>query len=400
MVILLRCHLPQMDLNYDILYLVMSVSKKKEISAMMKTCKLLNIEGAKVLLSRMITLSSEKALLSFMAFMLGGSEEEFDRFGHPLWVLISADSLSAQAAVLLRDFLYDYGHLLWFRGLTLTHAEHLLAADPHLPEAFTYIGFIHYISLSHAGSQVRAMFQEMRTEIYDVKVSFNLRDDNYRFLPDDYQNNPILVLAPLRDTLDSVSGTWGATDTVHGVYEGIVYPNVDKLSLHTKDPIHVPHYVHAFPNVVDLSVSTTCEYMFTDEHILAVHGQWRDINKAAQQANGSWSRLERFEGNVLEWWALALDCKVERIEVSDLRHWHFPIFGELLRIARPKYLVVDVRASMAVLEEFGTLFSQQSTPFLAGLRLDLSFDPPDREELDANKLLVSYQFAPRCSCTY
>ncbi|KAI0701527.1 hypothetical protein C8T65DRAFT_268822 [Cerioporus squamosus] len=377
------------ELNYDILHLIMSMCKRNEISMMMKTCKLLNLHGAKLLLSsELVELRSEEDIISFTTFMLGGSKH-LDRFAHPLRVHITAESLSKQSAADLRDFLFDYGHLLRFRALTISHAEQLLAIDPQLPIALAEIGFAKYLGLTGAGPLARDMIQKMKNEVFDFSVSFMLRDTDYLFLPDDYENNPILVLEPLCHRLCSVSGTWGATDPAKDVYEGIVFHGVTSLDLCTKDPIHVPHYARAFPNVVNLGIITSSanELLLEDAQVIATYAESRNRNRTAQRAHGSWARLGCFSGTVFDWWALALECEVERVRVSDLLDWHFDMFGELLRIARPKYLELDVRAFTAVVEDFGALFRRQSTHFLAGLRVDVSFDIPDRDELDAGSML-------------
>ncbi len=383
------------ELNYDILHLIMSLCQRHEISTMMKTCRLLNLQGAKLLLSDFVTLDTEKDITSFIAFMLGGSEN-LDRFDQPLRVHFTVESPSPESVADLRDFLFDYGHLLWFRALIISHAERLLAVDLHLPAALAEIGFINYMHVAEAGPLARAMLQEMKNEVFDVRVDFELRNKHYMFLPDDLQNNPILVLAPLYDTLCSVSGTWGGTDPAKTVYEDFVFHDVTSLELHTKDPIHVSHYAHAFPNVLDLSVSASVAngILLDEAQIITVCTEFRNRNRVAQRAHGSWARLERFHGSMHNWWAIGLECEVERVEVSDLLEWQFGMFGEMLRVARPKYLVLDVRASTATLEDFGTLFRRQATQFLAGLRLDVSFDPLDRDELDASTMLVSWRVCP------
>ncbi|RDX55140.1 hypothetical protein OH76DRAFT_1397515, partial [Lentinus brumalis] len=354
---------------------------------MMKTSKLLYLQGAKLLLSEMVILRSEDDIVSFIAFMLGGPEN-LDRFRHPLKVHITAEFLSPQGAAHLRDFLFDYGHMLLFRVLAIAHAEQILATGPYLPEAFAEIDFIGRLSLREAGLLVRAMFQEMRNEVLNVTVAFELPTLKWRGrYSDSYQNNPIVVLAPLCNTLYSVSGTWGATNPTRDVYEGIIFHGVVSLQLHTRVPIHVRHYAYAFPNVVDLDVSTSVD----EEENLSVYQDWHDRNSTAQRVHGSWPRLDYFCGTALDWWALALECEVERMEMPDLLGRQFALFAEQLRTARPKYLVIDVGASTVVLEEFGTLFRQpekaSTLSRLAALRLDISFDPFDRHELDPSSML-------------
>ncbi|TFK87519.1 hypothetical protein K466DRAFT_662942 [Polyporus arcularius HHB13444] len=376
------------ELNYDILHLVMTLCQRQEISMMMKTSKLLYLQGAKLLLSEMVILRSEDDIVSFIAFMLGGPKN-LDRFRHPLKVHITAEFLSPQGAAHLRDFLFDYGHMLLFRVLAIAHAEQILATGPYLPEAFAEIDFIGRLSLREAGLLVRAMFQEMRNEVLNVTVAFELPTPKWRgqYL-DSYQNNPIVVLAPLCNTLYSVSGTWGATDPTKDVYEGIIFHGVVSLQLRTKVPMHVRHYAHAFPNVVDLDVSTS---MDKKEEDLPDYQDWHDDNCAAQRFHGSWPRLDYFCGAVPDWWALSLECEVERMEIPDLLGWQFALFAEQLRTARPKYLAIDVGASTVVLEEFGTLFRQpekaSTLSRLAALRLDIRFDPIDRHRLEPSSML-------------
>ncbi|KAI0701536.1 hypothetical protein C8T65DRAFT_788063 [Cerioporus squamosus] len=315
------------ELNYELLHLVMSLCKRHELSVMMKTCKLLYLQGAKLLLSDMAILRLKTTLLP--------------------------SRLSCSVA----------------QGIWTVST--ILSKFSSLPS-----------------SLVCAMVQKMRNPVAAVRVDFELRDHQHRFLPDNYHNNPILTLAPLSDTLCRLSETWGATDPAKDVYEGIIFPNVTSLELHTKDPINVVHYIHAFPNILRLTVTTsTADRISLDVHILALYGEWHNRNQTAQRAHRSWPRLERFAGTVHDWWALALECEVERMQVSDLLGWQLLEFAELLRIALPKYLVLDVRASTVVLEDFCGPFRQKAVQSLAALRVDLSFGPLDRHVLDASSML-------------
>ena len=367
--------------NDDILYLVMSHCGRHEVSAMMKTCKFLNQTGAKLLLSWLTMLESDEDIISFTDFMLGGWGNR-ERLRIPLRVYIEPQSLSAKSVSHLTSMLLHWGHLLRFRTLSIFRAEQLLALDPDLPGAFGRVEFIGDLFISRVGPLAKTMLQSMRSEVHLARSTIDLYGTRHRHLSDDYQSNPIFALASMRASLRRISGTWGATDPERNVYEDIVFQNVTSLKLGTKDPILVAHYAYSFPNVVNLDVSciTREEEQFTD---------WRNRNRTAQQGRRSWPRLTRFYGSILYWWALALKCEIERVELEDFLCLHSAILGELVQVARPKYLILNLTASEVAKQQFRALFHNEASQGLVALTLDISFEHSDRYELDVSTMLVS-----------
>ncbi|RPD53410.1 hypothetical protein L226DRAFT_576214 [Lentinus tigrinus ALCF2SS1-7] len=336
-------------LNLDSLLLIMSLSERREISVMMKTCKLLHGEGSKFLLRGSLRLHAHDKISSFVAFMT--APQQSHRFHNSLNVRLDpAASHSPNAMDPLVNFFKEFGHLLQFHTLNISGlhgAERILQSFPDLRTALSGVRYIGHLRVLQAGPLTTQMLKDMRGEVARVTVDlagFDAFGDDTP--PDGTETNPALLLRPFRECLRSFRGSGFAGDLGNWrSNEDITFPHVHTLSLGKHDPLNVPHYAHAFPNITSLSTGIRHRYlswsrMPLDEARPLLLG-WRRESKSKQLVHGAWSALAQLHGTLPDLWVLGLDCEVERLTLTicESRPWDPGMLADVLHDSRgAKYL--------------------------------------------------------------
>ncbi|RPD54123.1 hypothetical protein L226DRAFT_617233 [Lentinus tigrinus ALCF2SS1-7] len=367
----------------DILLAVMLVSRRHEVSAMMKTCRLLYEAGVPYLLKETVDLKHEDDIVSFVTFM---AAEQSSRLRYDIGLRLSlAESLSPGVAELLTHFLKNGGDAMRFRTLHLDHPEKLLSSSPGLADAFSTISYIDRLHVYEAGPLATSTLQNLRAEVHHVSVRLDGFGSVTHGTPTGTETDLTILLHSLRGSLLSFHGEGFDSRLTHET----IFPNVASLSLTGHVPIYVPDYARAFPNVTNLATGTLQMDLISLNEAPRISA-WRLENRSAQLSHGtgSWPALKQCRGTVADLWALGLRCEVEKLTATvDMDSaWELGMLGEVLRDLRPKYLeMFGVPATMAASPDFAEFFQQKPYWCLKTVVLKVSF-PPGTGDVDGNAI--------------
>ena len=343
-------------LNCDILLQLLSHCGRREVSAMMKTCKLLHREGAQFLLKDCISLRSAKAIRSFVMFMI--SPEHPYRLRCTLRLRFDAQTrLSPDVVVPFARMVQDFGPRLRFRVLELGggQAERMLTCFPKLLTAFSASHHIDHLIVSGAGPKFIRMLESMRWRVTEASIDLYSNNDNRPPLYGSTEMiDPTVVLRAFRESLRTFRGQGFTTLPGYHLGEGAVtFPNLVNLVLTTYDPINVLLYAKAFPNITHLSTRTKNRFFHptlcgtdscscSEGHVQSLIS-WREQSQYAQRAHaGSWSaNLLQYKGTLSDLWILGVQCQVDRLTLDSdiLRTAQWPLkLTDVLRDSCARYL--------------------------------------------------------------
>ena len=325
-------------LNLDILHLVMSLSDRTTVSRVMKTCRILNQEGARHILRGRVTIRDAAGAGSLAEYVLANRDTvrmmERLRWLTSLRLDISQcqDNPLAIARVITPFFISAASYADNFTELVLDDFETVFAADPELPSAIAALGSLTRLELDWAGPTGSAMLGRLRSQLLHVEVRYDL---DYPSLADTDRDSASLVHHST-PTLLSMSLQHAKFST-----SAPVYPVLRRLVLADVDLVRTPtrHLVSTFPHLAILYASDRPSLLHHDDV-----EERREENLAAQREHGSWTSLLEFEGSFLALYVLGLACRVPLIRVYDDNYWDLDPgrLGAILAETRPMHLSVTL----------------------------------------------------------
>ncbi|KAH9846166.1 hypothetical protein C2E23DRAFT_744656 [Lenzites betulinus] len=255
--------------------------------------------------------------------------------------------LTPRAAAALEGFLLVPARNIDFTDLVIESPEKLLGSSPGLATAFAGLTGLTHLELLGAGQHSRCLLRAMHAQLSSVNLVMVPLEEDVDEDDEGWEatgRNPITLLENFQDTLESVDCEGTETLCVTDLAYPQVYPKVDQVSLEGVDPPITTHYVHAFPHLSALTISTKTEEFveLLGNGAKQLH-QRRQLNIIEQRACGSWQSLDFCDTTLGTLYVLGLQCPVR-----DLRIIH-DILGPTEMLGR---VLMDTRPTLLALQEF------------------------------------------------
>ncbi|KAI0670243.1 hypothetical protein C8Q78DRAFT_975693 [Trametes maxima] len=368
-------------LTEDVLLHTLTFSDSQTLCALISTCRTFHQHGAKYLIEDEVTLSKNRNVKSFFLFMTCDNLHRIP-YLRRLTLIINratfdsrdiADSMeTAEVVKELLLLLAQGGKLV---QLAIIRAESILLGCRELSVAVCALKTLRSLILTQVGPLTSDMLQSLTIPL----VSIAVEEESAFATPIPLIRNPTQFLCGTQETLRELSATYFEVAGPNAS----CYPNVHSLSLRYTDILDTQHYVHAFPNLKNLTtVYGAPSEIEEDEGLAAL----REKNRHAQQLFGTWPSLRRYRGSLQDLYVLGISCHVSSISIVDDEH-HVLLPSALHAVcddARPEHL--DLRLSMAPTwlfhPEFYATFSRPSAQTLLHLELTFYIHEENASEFD------------------
>ncbi|KAL1951655.1 hypothetical protein VTO73DRAFT_804 [Trametes versicolor] len=303
-------------LSADVLLVVASFASRGTLSAMMKTCRLLYHEGAKILVRRRVEIDDIQDLSSFLAFL---HAENGSRCGFLRELVLDIDlprpttpNLMSPA---LSNLLADHS----FRSLTslrLGSAERMLRSHPQLAGGFASLKALTSLDIGPVGLKTLAVLAALESELRVLVLKYAPGLDQRPSAAECC--HPVVVLQRFRNSLETldVQGYEAELDRARFPEP---YPRMQELILDSPDcPLLAP-YIHAFPDMRNLSITTvfadnlTLDNLDAEEDLIEA---FRRANRGDQAIYGSWTKLETVNGTAPDLYVAGLRCAIKDLYLN------------------------------------------------------------------------------------
>lgn len=318
-------------INYDTILEVMKACPRDDCARFMRTCRFLYNNGHKVLLSHPLYFGAEKDVLRVLEYLQLQSDRR-SRHVYSIHFNMGAAELSESTALALAAALPKmYG----IQELLISDSEYFLSSHPDLFHATVALTSLRSLHLSDMGDFAVEMLLSLRSELANVLLDFDV--DTPFENPQGLLGLPKL-LAHSQATLKEVAinrwydlpATWASDEPPLALTE------TRRLLL--GQPLHPPlalSYTRTFPALSQLSLGTGESEMLDVEHV-------RQLNISDLGKSGcAWKGLEELDGKLVDIYALALPCTVERVHLSEMTLHETHMLRPALYHARPRTLRMD-----------------------------------------------------------
>ncbi|RDX49769.1 hypothetical protein OH76DRAFT_511360 [Lentinus brumalis] len=337
---------PPPALNYDVLLNVITQSRSLQTSlAIVSTCRVLYHDGARILLGKPITLSTEPGLRSFLYFLRSAP---LSRPQHLRDLSLHMSDIQPKLARRLGRICPSMTGL---ESLSMWFPERILASDPGLVAGLAKLDSLTRLSLSCSGTLVCTLLRLLHAPLKIISLSWGYDD----FSPpgriywetvdeDDWpEHHPTILLENFANTLEELTCQWWYTGEEY-IRPRKTFPRLQRLSIEHVDSVYVAPYVQAFPNLAQVSVLTYIEENMSCDEVDEDLEENHELNVSRQLLpasvhGGTWEYMEEFEGSFVDFYVLGFACHIPRLNLdaqsSDL---YLPFLAETLSHTRPTYL--------------------------------------------------------------
>ena len=249
-------------INIDILHNVVGYADLSTVLQLVKTCHDFNIECAQYLLKEDVSLDSEQAVESFIAFLSASGRHDYARRRLPFCTnleLSLGQNPSQHIKFALAGLLICIGfEAPQFTFLALHHSGALLTPDSPLPKAVATLDTLKELRLFEYGSHCAGILLAMRSQLLTVML---VRDaPTLERSPNDRLHNPLddplYLLSRSQETLQSMDVTLPMM-----LRQGFSYPNLAELRIDYSGRLPSTWtYICAFPRLTDLIVDFGGEF--------------------------------------------------------------------------------------------------------------------------------------------
>ncbi|KAI0752097.1 hypothetical protein C8Q74DRAFT_354234 [Fomes fomentarius] len=326
----------EMKLPYDIIFAVMKVQavegNTNDLSAMMKTCGVLRLEGAKYLLNRCgVTLRDDQDVRSFSKFMFADAESRFSAFKYSFTICgapLSLEGASALASIVPRTSRLE--------RLVLRNADLLFASAPIISAAFRSLRCLKHLDYTTTGDRdqhqcCNDFLEDLQSPLHSATLHLPPQGEDaapcsqHRFLLHSQHTLTELHATNIDSLLIYSPGTH-------------VFPAVRRLVLHCSEAPLMFLFSQTFPNITSLDFTCSCPYE---------HEYLRNFAELEAGPDGvvPWSALESITGTMEDLYYVGLcqrvaNVHVRRIIVEDLEKLFY--LEDVLKFTTPSRLRLDV----------------------------------------------------------
>ncbi|KAI0699654.1 hypothetical protein BC835DRAFT_521550 [Cytidiella melzeri] len=349
---------PFLNLHFDILVLLASHLGRSDLLSLMRVCRSLHSALVPHLLRSHPTIRLTKQLLSFCQFVMIDVPMRFI-YLQRLSISISY-VYSTQIAHTLRKVFQHATHLEELGILDCGFME----GNSGIPAAIAALTSIRTLVLRHPTHVALDMLAEMCSQPTRVEVSFS---NNPR-----HRLDPIELLENCRTSLVTLCMSLPRFSEVR---LGLQYTALTKLVLKCHRAILASPVIYHYPNVRQLTVTMCdgfCGHGGTNSKRVKRDNveieDTRSINSSTQTY--SWSSLDLLRGHIPGIYSLALNCPVQRLELTEVATNEIGRFGHIMKDVRPSILEVQLNSVSFDLKSLSTLM-QQAPKDLHSLTVDI-----------------------------
>ena len=360
-------------LNLDVLLQIAALAEKTTQSHIMKTCRILNKEGARELLKEQVWLNSERQLVSFVLFMLADKRIRFAALRE--FYLELDEDISQNSGEMLSDLFIELSTAANTRLQKLRlswETEDILLAHPRLSEGIAHLTTLKAIKISCVGSQGSRLLTNLRSSLTYAAVDFD-RDALGRktSLSDGF--DPLPLLQTSRNTLESLqlSHAWYMlTSNI------VAYPRLTTLTVASRWVPYVPILHRAFPNLTEITSYFGIACTPLEIPSISIVAEYRAANRTYQLNHGSWAEFDSFHGPSRDLYILGLLCRIQYIDLCHYLGDSIDVGGlqTILSDTRPTHLLLSARLQpddTFLSEQWMVALFQTRTPPLRALEVTM-----------------------------
>lgn len=317
-----------MPLNWDLIIEIMYFLARPDASRMSRTCHTLLKTAPAVLLSDQgssgpVAISSSKAFSSFLDFMLDGRRESFRHLRH---LELFSEANWHKVPCVDERLTQFFKRAKDLKSFTL--CGDLLQPYQQVRSAFASMNSLRSLELAYVPVDTYEVLKTMHAPLTGVTLEFS-----------DEEFNPILAIAPLKDSLRAVK--LRSFDSLSSNAQFMHVVSLDTLFCELG---HTSTIIHSFPNLQDLRVQRddTPAYQIIQEA-----KQCRQMNLSSPPER-PWRSLRSLIGRTIDLYMLGLRCHARNVAVS-VDCLHTPQDGEMLSTVlddvRPTSVEVHLESS-------------------------------------------------------
>ncbi|RDX50228.1 hypothetical protein OH76DRAFT_1417924 [Lentinus brumalis] len=335
---------PPPTINFDVLFRILDFATRDVAASLMRTCRTLNLQGAKHLFKSPVVLETDDQAVSFVQFFVARNDKSAASHRYHLLrdLCIKLASPSYEAAAALTFFFAHIAvpYLANFVRLELHHPEDLLGANEELRPAISALPLLQSIKVTNAGPLCGAMLEDLRSPLVFAYVDIDWESD--------IESDPAMLFRNARHTLQELEAYW--TDSL--TRDAPKFRMLRRLSLNHV-PVPSPRVLkRVCPNLRHLHINDSSRQDWVEMQEI------RD-DHATQH---SWHSLHVYSGSVNVLYMLHLRCPISRLDIHDEDTPLPPLaIQEILLDSRPTHLILETDrtgASYYFNSEFISLFSQ------------------------------------------
>ncbi|TFK90769.1 hypothetical protein K466DRAFT_651389 [Polyporus arcularius HHB13444] len=314
---------PPPTINFDVLFRILDFATRDVAASLMRTCRTLNLQGAKHLFKSPVVLETDDQAVSFVQFFVARNDRSTASHRYHLLrdLCIKLVSPSQDAAATLTCFFTHIAvpYMANFVRLELHHPEELLGANEELRPAISALPLLQSIKVTNAGPLCGAMLEDLRSPLVFAYVDIDWESD--------IESDPGMLLCNARHTLQELSLN----------YVPVPSPRVLR---------------RACPNLRHLHINASSRQ------------DWVEMQEIRDEhaAQHSWHSLHAYSGSVNVLYMLHLRCPISRLDIHDEDTPLPPLaLQKILLDSRPTHLILETDrtgASYYFNSEFISLFSQ------------------------------------------
>ena len=325
------------SLNYDVLVGVMAFLPRRDIWSVMRTCRVLYVAGFPSLLHGVIELSTWTELASFCSFMVFDPVPRFSCLRHLALGIPGHHKTSNVGA-----------HIV----MLLQHASRLetlqflqtgtISFDERIPRAVAALSNLRFFLTNDDCEGTFELLQNIRAPLTEIQMVF-IRNIS------DVRVDPTLVFEPFKHSLESMGVVFVDLTTTT-----VQYPHLTTFSAHQCKCTRIQPLHWSFPNLTKLSLDTIVNQ--TDSSDADHH---RQLNIEAQRRGSRWSSLKCFRGDLYSLYVLALQCKIDHIDLTSslLGEKHHHQLHAVLSDTHPLVLQLKLRSPEFKRQQLGEVLA-------------------------------------------
>ncbi|OBZ71721.1 hypothetical protein A0H81_08847 [Grifola frondosa] len=308
------------DLDFDVIYIVLSFLPPPDLVRIMSTCRTFNHAGVRHLLNFGVDLSSTKEIESFCAFMVAQAPIRYPFLRH---LSIRADLLpSSESAHQLIEILTHASRL---ETLHLS-CDNLLRYRDRLQIACSSLTSLKEFSWRERSAwwerhPLYQMIKQMQSPLVKADLQFYVSRG-------DIGPDPAMLLHHSSATLEDLT-------VYRPTFQSeLQFPRMRKLVVYRADP-PLTLIARIFPSLVDLTVSDS--YRDRSRPNVA-DDQHRKQNHTIQLAGGGFASLDRLAGLPLDLYRLGLRCQIRRVDILSLYYDAHDMVDCILSDSHPSHV--------------------------------------------------------------
>ncbi|KAH9847370.1 hypothetical protein C2E23DRAFT_519620 [Lenzites betulinus] len=338
-------------LPVDVLSQVALFAERSTLSAMMKTCHALYHEGAKIMVRRRVVIVNIPDCVSFLAFLRA---EDTSRCRFLQDLVLSVELPRPAVPNPVSQHLYNLLEGRTFRCLTslrLDNSESVLSTHTKLASSFSSLTSLTSLFIGPAGVLTLALLTNLKSDLKYLVLKYQSGVDQIHRAS---ELHPVIVLQPFRESLESLE-VHGFDVTLDRAQFPSEYPHMQELVLNSPDcPLLAP-YIHAFPEVRNLSLTTVFANRLTLDNIDFEYefiNAYRLTNQDEQDVYGTWTKLETVTGTVPDLYLAGFRCAIQVLYMTACTWDPFEMALDVLQDASVSRLHLSV-FTIAAFEDNG-----------------------------------------------